>query len=85
MMIPFLKITSFNSTGLLSFTWLDCYYHNDFLVISLVAFTITRIISRMEMLTKRELIILTARANYLEESMEAKDWFIKESWRCACR
>ncbi|MBK6832905.1 MAG: hypothetical protein IPG89_00985 [Bacteroidetes bacterium] len=50
-----------------------------FLVISLVAFTPLReyIPGYGNVDQKRELIILTARADSLEESMEAKDWFIK--------
>jgi murein DD-endopeptidase MepM/ murein hydrolase activator NlpD len=50
-----------------------------FLVISLVAFTPLReyIPGYGNVDQKRELIILTARADSLEESMEAKDWFIQ--------
>lgn len=49
------------------------------LVISLVAFTPLReyIPGYGNVDQKRELIILTARADSLEESMTAKDWFIK--------
>jgi len=50
-----------------------------FLVISLVAFTPLReyIPGYGNVDQKRELIVLTARADSLEESMEAKDWFIQ--------
>lgn len=50
-----------------------------FLVISLVAFTPLReyIPGYGNVDQKRELIALTARADSLEESMEAKDWFIQ--------